>query len=222
MRPIDLTGQRFGRLVVLRRIQGKYWECLCDCGNTHVVNRDHLGRDTNSCGCLRKEVTSATKRKHGETNTRLHNIWCSMNERCNNPNTAERHIYYDRGIKVCDEWKSYEAFRDWSLANGYDPKADRGVTTIDRIDNNKGYSPDNCRFVTNTENARNKRSTKRYMFLGALLTTGEVAERTGTSIALIGERLRRGWDIERAALVPVKVMHYKDGSTNNGKRNRDV
>ena len=202
---IDLTGQRFGRLVVIRRDHGKFWECLCDCGNIHVVNRDHLGIDTNSCGCLKKEMLRAKRFRHGEARTRLHRIWCSMNERCNNPNTDERHIYYDRGIRVCDEWKSYEAFRDWALANGYDPKAKRGVTTIDRIDNNKGYSPDNCRWVDNKANQRNRRDTKRYEFRGKHLTRGEIAEITGIPTALIGDRMRRGWSLERAALAPVRI-----------------
>ena len=217
MELIDLTGQRFGRLTVLRRVHGKYWECLCDCGNTRVVSRDHLGRDTNSCGCLRREVSATKNKRHGETKTRLHNLWVTIRQRCSNPNIPESHIYHDRSISVCDEWQTYENFRDWALANGYDPTAKRGVTTIDRIDNEKGYSPENCRFVTLTENQRNRRDTRRFLFDGQMLTTGEVSEITGTSVQLIGERLRRGWSIERAALVPARVMHYKDGSTNYGK-----
>lgn len=217
MRLIDLTGQRFGRLTVLRRVHGKYWECLCDCGNTHIVNRDHLGIDTNSCGCLRKEVTRARTFKHGEKQTRLYKLWTCIRARCMNSKSPEKHIYYDRGITMCEEWNSFEVFRDWALANGYDPTAKRGVTTIDRIDNDKGYSPDNCRFVSLTENQRNRRDTRRYVFQGESLTTGEISERTGTSVNLIGERLRRGWDIERAALVPARVLHYKDGRTNYGE-----
>jgi len=214
MKLIDLTGQRFGRLTVLRRDHGKFWECRCDCGNTCIVNRDHLGRDTNSCGCLRREVTSAMHRRHGETKTRLHKIWCSMNERCNNPNTDMSYVYFQRGIKVCDEWKSYEAFRDWALANGYDPNAKRGVTTIDRIDNDKGYSPDNCRWISQTENRRNRRDIRRFLFNGKMLTTGEISEITGIPVALIGDRLRKGWSIERAALQPVRITSRSKGEKN--------
>lgn len=157
MRPVDRTGNRYGRLVVIRRVKGKYHECLCDCGNICIVNADHLGKDTNSCGCLRREVSTARVKKHGETNTRLHNLWCTIRERCNNPNGSEHHIYHDRGISICDEWNDYLTFKRWALENGYDPDAKRGVTTIDRIDNEKGYSPENCRFVTLAENIRNKR-----------------------------------------------------------------
>ena len=217
MKLIDLTGQRFGRLTVLRRDHGKFWECRCDCGNTCIVNRDHLGRDTNSCGCLRKEVSRAKNLRHGETNTRLHDLWCSMNTRCNNPKATESYVYHERGIRVCDEWRVYENFRDWALANGYDPTAKRGVTTIDRIDNDKGYSPENCRIVSQMVNNRNKRNTRMFLFKGETLTAGEISERTGTSLRLIEERIRRGWNIEDAALKPARVMHYMDGSTNYGK-----
>lgn len=157
MRPVDRTGRRYGRLVVLRRDHGKFYECLCDCGNTKIVNADHLGKGTNSCGCLRKEVSAARQFKHGETGTRLHNLWCTIRERCNNPNGSEHWIYHDRGITFCEEWNDYTVFKKRALENGYNPEAKRGVTTIDRIDNEKGYSPENCRFVTLAENIRNKR-----------------------------------------------------------------
>lgn len=157
MKPVDRTGLRYGRLLVLRRDHGKYYECLCDCGKTKLVNADHLGKDTNSCGCLRKEVSAARHYKHGETNTRLHDLWCTIRERCNNPQGTEHNVYHDRGIRMCEEWNDFTVFRDWALANGYDPNAPRGATTIDRIDNERGYSPGNCRFVTLAENIRNKR-----------------------------------------------------------------
>lgn len=214
----DITGKRFGRLVVLRRVKGKYWECQCDCGNIHIANRDHLGRDTNSCGCLKREVTGDRARTHGERNSRTYNLWLAIRARCSKSNTHERHIYYDRGIDMCEEWNDYLTFKSWALANGYDPTAKRGVTTIDRIDNDKGYSPENCRFVSLTENARNKRDTKRYPFHGEMLTTGEVEERTGTKVRLLNERMARGWDIERAAETPRRVMHYLDGRTNYDSR----
>lgn len=211
---MDLTGKRYGRLLVIRRDHGKYYECLCDCGNTRLVNSDHLGTDTNSCGCLRREITSARQLKHGGRKTRLYTLWVNIKQRCSANNKAERHIYYDRGISVCDEWQEFEPFMKWAIANGYKEDTKRGEITIDRIDNEKGYSPENCRFVSLTENQRNRRDTKRYWFDGEYLTTGEVSERTGTTVRLIGARLRRGWKITEAALTPRRVMHYADGRTN--------
>lgn len=205
----DRVGNKYGRLLVIRRDHGKYYECLCDCGNTKIVSADHLGKDTNSCGCLKREIMREKKTTHGEAKTRLHKLWCTIRERCNSENGSESNVYYARGIRMCDEWNDYTAFRDWAMANGYDPNAKRGTTTIDRIDNEKGYCPENCRFVTLTENARNKRDTRRFNFLGETLTVGEIAERAKTSVQLIGERLRRGWGIEDAALKPKRVFATK-------------
>lgn len=215
---IDLTGLRFGRLVVLgqegRTKGGKLlWKCQCDCGNIKYTTRDHLGKDANSCGCLRKEVSANISKTHGESNTRLYNLWCSMRQRCTEGG-AERTIYYDRGIRVCDEWQTYEPFRDWALANGYDKTAKRGATTIDRIDNDKGYSPENCRFVTQTENARNKRNIILVTINGETMPLTVAAEITGHSAKLARGRIARGWNPEEAILKPPRKGRYKRSGNN--------
>ena len=156
---IDLTGKRFGRLWVIskyghtayRRIT---WLCSCDCGNECVVSGDSLksGR-SRSCGCIRKEGNQTT---HGMSYTKLYNSYRAMKERCYLTSHIAYKNYGGRGITICEEWKnSFEAFADWSMANGY-----KNGLTIDRIDTNGNYEPANCRWITIQEQQQNKRNTK--------------------------------------------------------------
>lgn len=169
---IDLTGQKFGRLTVIslysratkKPPQQTKWLCKCDCGNEKIASREGLIKGkTNSCGCLRKEITAKRRRIHSKTRTRLYKVWISMKARCNNPNNKRYSSYGGRGITICDEWlHDFQAFYDWATANGYDETANFGQCTIDRIDNDKGYSPDNCRWVTMAEQNKNKRADNGY------------------------------------------------------------
>lgn len=158
----DLTGKKFGKLTVIKRESlnaghGSTWVCKCDCGNTVVVRRDGLTTGhTTSCGCYRDSGESRIR--HGMTNTRLHRIWNAMKQRCSNPNFKQFKDYGGRGIKVCKEWSTkhgFDVFAEWALSHGY-----RDDLEIDRIDNDKGYSPDNCRWVTHKENMNNTRRCK--------------------------------------------------------------
>lgn len=166
---IDLTGQRYGRLVVIeeagRSKHGKVlWRCKCDCGNFITVSSNCLRRGhTQSCGCLHSERSAecAAKRfaTHGMCKTRLYKIWRCIIVRtgaCKGADEKHKRYYQDRGITVCEEWLIFENFRDWALSHGY-----RDGLQIDRIDNDKGYCPANCRWVTRKENQNNRRCTVR-------------------------------------------------------------
>lgn len=155
---IDLTGQRFGRLVVVsfsHKTLGAYWNCCCDCGEHRVVSSNNLRRgNSKSCGCVRREKLVARTTRHGMSQTRLHRIWAAMLQRCHYEKNNNYERYGGRGIAVCSAWRSsFEAFRDWALANGY-----RDDLTIDRMNNDGNYEPGNCRWATRLEQERNKRA----------------------------------------------------------------
>lgn len=172
----DITGQRFGKLLVIGRapnqiynyhgkeLKRAMWFCQCDCGSpVKAVRGQHLrsGRVV-SCGCVGYEHAKQAKVKHGQTGTRLYQVWLNMKNRCYNKNVRSFKNYGSRGIKICDEWKNdFGAFSKWAFENGYDQEADYGQCTIDRIDVNGNYDPTNCRLVDLKMQAKNKTTTKR-------------------------------------------------------------
>lgn len=163
------VGNRYERLTVVKKIGRKgnsvMWECECSCGNiTQVAGPALTSGNTKSCGCLgdeNRKRLAELRCKHGGSKTRLYTVWKQMKKRCTNPNERVYKYYGALGIKVCDEWKnSFPAFRDWMIEHGYDETAKRGKYTIDRIDPDGDYCPENCRVVDMYAQVHNRRKKK--------------------------------------------------------------
>lgn len=202
---LELTGKRFGRLLVLgqsgRTKKGDMlWDCLCDCGNHANVEGYRLKNGhTQSCGCFRRDQTIKALTKHGDCKRGkkdpLHSRWMAMRTRCYCKKFIEYDLYGGRGIKVCEEWReSYVAFKEWALGNGFDP-----ALSLDRIDTNGNYSPENCRWITRKEQNNNKRNNHRVLFRGQKLSISQIADATGLPYATIKCRIQRGWLGEKLA-----------------------
>ena len=185
----DLTGQRFGRLTVLEFVPNNkphsYWRCRCDCGNITIVSRKCLiGEETQSCGCLFMEYCT----KHKQSNTRIYRIWSGIKERCYNPNKNEFKSYGGRGIKMCLEWKDdFETFYDWAMANGYSVEL-----SIDRIDVNGNYEPNNCRWADAKTQGGNLRKNIIVTYRSEKVCLSEAARRANISKETLKARYRNG------------------------------
>lgn len=197
----DLTGQKFGRLLVKARAPNKIypsgqqatmWICVCDCGQTKTIRSSSLKNgSTQSCGCLHIEKMT----KHNQSKTRLYGIWTDMKQRCCNPRNKFFADYGGRGIAVCEEWeKNFDNFAHWAMTNGY-----RSTLTIERRDVNGNYSPANCTWATQKQQQRNKRNNRLIEYNGATHTVVEWAEILGINKVTLSGRLNaHGWSVEDA------------------------
>ena len=207
MKQLNLTGKRFGKLVVIKTAgktkNGAYlWQCKCDCGNEIIANVGNLKNGhTKSCGCLRVDRCKTNFTKHGLEHTRLYGIWSDMRLRCYDEKNIAYHRYGGRGITICNEWKNdVKAFYDWATANGY-----KDSLTIDRIDNDGNYCPENCRWATVKEQASNRRSNILVTHNGKTQTMKKWANEVGTPYKVVWARMQKlGWSAERALTDPVK------------------
>ena len=166
MKFIDLTGKKIGRLTIISlKAKGKRtkWNCICDCGKEKIIDGQHLrSKKIISCGCASIERISILNKTHGQSNTRIYNIWCGMKTRCYDINCHTYSRYGNRGIKVCDEWKNdFQTFYNWAMANGYQDNL-----TIDRIDVNGNYEPSNCRWVDKYTQSNNTSRNVIIEFMG--------------------------------------------------------
>lgn len=179
----DIVGKKFGRLTVIKFIPKperedyrRQWLCKCECDNLVQVNGSKLRNGhTKSCGCLERELIGNVNRKYKHKDLRLYRIWKAIQQRCSDVNGREYHNYGGRGIRVCKEWlnakQGFDRFYEWAIENGYTNKL-----TIDRIDTNKGYSPENCRWVTNKTQQNNKRNNVILTYNGESHTMKEWSE----------------------------------------------
>lgn len=208
VRSIDMTGQRFGRWLVVGRAsipadssnRDARWEVVCDCGNRNIVTRTSLVRgESQSCGCLQRELTAQVTpkrfRTHGMTETPEYNIWCLMKRRCTNPQCRAYPRYGGRGITVCDRW--LHSFENFYADMGPRPSPKH---SIDRIDNDRGYSPDNCRWADSSEQGYNTRDTTMLTHDGRTLNLAEWSKETGIPVKLLRSRCDQGMPSD-------KVLH---------------
>ena len=199
---IDRTGEKHGRLTVLWRAENKVepsgsiratWRCICDCGNGVTVTGHALAKGhTRSCGCLTKEKPI----KHGMARTLIYRAWSVMVQRATNPDHPSYDRYGGRGITLCERWKSFENF--------YADMGDRPPDmSLDRIDNNGPYSPENCRWATREQQQNNRRVNTRLTYNGRTLTVAEWGRVTGYGKGPIVQRMQSGWPVEAILTTPV-------------------
>jgi len=226
---VDETGKKYGRLTVLE-YQGRsknrnaLWLCLCECGNTVVVKGCLLrSGTTKSCGCLKREIAkeaiykynssdeyvppSVYNIKHGMTHDHLYKVWLSMKRRCIDENHDNYRYYGGRGIKVCEEWANdFITFMDWAYANGYDSSL-----TIDRIDVNGNYCPNNCRWVPFYEQIRNRRNTVSMEYNNQRKPLKVLCDENGVPYKWAHSKYKEGYNFEQI----IEMRHKLEMSRNN-------
>jgi len=201
----DYTGKRFGRLLITAKSSKAdncghiYWDYLCDCGNTGVARgADLRSKDSQSCGCYGRELLIRSVTSHGKSYSLIYSVYRSMIERCNSEASHAYSDYGKRGITVCSRWSGEGGFENFYEDMG-DPL--EGYS-LDRIDNNGNYCPENCRWATNKEQNRNTRSNRLITYKGKTLCVTAWAEEIGVKPPLLFSRIRLGWSIEEMLTIP--------------------
>lgn len=217
-RIIDLTGQRFGRLVVIKRVGGNkhgrsMWLCKCDCGTEKIITGNYLiNGDTKSCGCLKLETAiknGKANKTHDYSNTSIYNIWRGILARCNNTKNKAYKNYGKRKIKVCYRWsnKNPKGFQNFLDDMGEPPSTQH---QIDRINNNLGYYKENCHWVTPKENCRNKRNNILITYNNKMQCLKSWAEELKISYQTLWARIYKyNWSIEKAFTTPSRVWNRR-------------
>lgn len=205
----NLLGQRFGRLVVIQKLPKKnnrgMWLCKCDCGNVKELSCNVLtcGK-TKSCGCLQKDIAKKNKTKHNGKYTRLYNTWLNIKRRCYNPSSKAFPYYGAKGIKMYDKWiHDFSAFKDWAYKNGYND-----TLTIDRINNDGDYEPNNCRWVDMITQENNRTNNRHIYYNGNEYTLFDLSEISKVGYKTLHQRLYMyGWDIDKAVNTPSRIKN---------------
>lgn len=195
----SIVGKKYGRLKVVsfshteiktlstsgRKYYNHFYECECECGNKCLVLKQCLiSGHTQSCGCLQKDLAAKCQTTHGKCGGKLYNTWLNMKARCSNEKLPEYKNYGGKGIKVCKEWQNdYENFYNWAMSNGY-----KEELSIDRIDNSKGYNPENCRWATREEQANNMTTNIKIEYQGEIHTMKQWSKMLGISYSALRYR----------------------------------
>lgn len=197
----NLVGNKYGLLTVVSYSHSddrghSYWNCVCDCGNIKTVRGAHL--KVGNVHCCGSKIHG--NYRHGLTHTRIYNIWVGMIARCENKNHASYHRYGGRNIRVCDKWKDFVVFAEWAFQNGYSDEL-----TIDRIDNDGDYTPDNCRWATRLTQANNTRKNRNITINGETMSVSAWGRKLGINQSTLNMRLNKyHWSPEKALLTEVK------------------
>ena len=201
MQSLPFEGRVFGRLTVLRKSEARkaHWWCQCSCGSIErQVQRSNLmSGATSSCGCIAKETSVKRNTTHGKTNTLIYITWQGMHTRCANPRYKLFHRYGGRGIYVCKRWQLFENFY---ADMGDKPKG----ASLDRIDNDGPYSPQNCRWASSKQQGRNRSTSRMLTYKGKTQTLVEWSEQLGVEYQTFCTRSIRGWSDERIIETPAK------------------
>lgn len=191
----DLSGMQFGRLTVIQehgsKRQKRFWLCKCECGNITIVSTDCLkSGHIKSCGCFRKDKLIERNQKHGLSKSRIYHIWLSMKERCYSKNSKSFCDYGARGISICDDWKVFDNFYKWAIANGYDD-----TLTIERVNVNDSYCPENCTWIPKADQAKNTRRSVIIEIFGIKKTLSDWVRFMGWSYGKYTQRKWKGKEI---------------------------
>lgn len=202
MEKIDISGQKFGRLLALyptHKGRRTAWKCICDCGSEVIVTTDALrANKSKSCGCYAKERARDANIKHNKRYTRLYSTFARMKQRCYNKNNPKYKNYGGRGIQICQEWlDDFDKFYDWSLSNGYSE-----ILTIDRINVNGNYEPSNCRWVDMKEQSKNRTTNIVVKYNGESKVLSEWCSILNLDYKLVNRRINDGWNVEDAFFKP--------------------
>ena len=213
---IDLLNQKFGKLTVIEYC-GKnnggasMWLCRCDCGVKKIVCSGNLKNgNSTSCGCIRKGNIENFKnhtrkgKGHQGNGTRIYSIWANMKRRCLNSKNNHYKDYGGRGIIICNEWLGFIPFRDWALSNGYEEHL-----SLDRINNDDNYEPENCRWATQKEQCNNTRRNRFLTINGKTQNLTQWSEESGVSVSVLRNRIKKEWDSDKLLIKPERLILSK-------------
>lgn len=220
-------GEQIGHVVVVAEdnphitpngTKHRRYICQCECGNFKSFIEWNLKKsgDHANCGCVNRREVAERSRTHGKSYTKLYGIWGSMIKRCRNPKDYHYKQYGGRGITVCDEWFDYTTFESWALSNGYA----EGLS-IDRIEVNGNYCPQNCRWTTDYTQMNNRRNTYYLEYNGVRLSLSEWSAQTGLRRETIRQRILAGWSIEKALTTPLNANKSTIAQEVHTKENED-